>query len=32
MRPVMRFGITATQIKNTVYGYPTFSSVIKHMP
>jgi len=27
----MRFGITATQIKDTVYAYPTFSSDIKHM-
>ena len=27
----MRFGITATQIKDNVYAYPTFSSDIKHM-
>jgi glutathione reductase (NADPH) len=27
----MRFGITATQIRNYVYAYPTFSSDIKHM-
>ncbi len=27
----MRFGITANQIKDTVYAYPTFSSDIKHM-
>jgi glutathione reductase (NADPH) len=27
----MRFGSTATQIKDTVYAYPTFSSDIKHM-
>jgi glutathione reductase (NADPH) len=27
----MRFGITASQIKDTVYAYPTFSSDIKHM-
>jgi glutathione reductase (NADPH) len=27
----MRFGITATQIKDTVCAYPTFSSDIKHM-
>jgi glutathione reductase (NADPH) len=27
----MRFGITAAQIKDFVYAYPTFSSDIKHM-
>ena len=27
----MRFGITAGQIKDNVYAYPTFSSDIKHM-
>ena len=27
----MRFGITASQIKDHVYAYPTFSSDIKHM-
>jgi hypothetical protein len=27
----MRFGITAHQIKDYVYAYPTFSSDIKHM-
>src|SRR5215212_5494607 len=27
----MRFGITAGQIKDCVYAYPTFSSDIKHM-
>jgi glutathione reductase (NADPH) len=27
----MRFGITATQIRENVYAYPTFSSDIKHM-
>ena len=27
----MRFGITASQIKDYVYAYPTFSSDIKHM-
>ena len=27
----MRFGITASQIKDNVYAYPTFSSDIKHM-
>ena len=27
----MRFGITASQIKENVYAYPTFSSDIKHM-
>ncbi len=27
----MRFGITADQIKDYVYAYPTFSSDIKHM-
>jgi glutathione reductase (NADPH) len=27
----MRFGITATQIRDNVYAYPTFSSDIKHM-
>ena len=27
----MRFGITAAQIKDYVYAYPTFSSDIKHM-
>ena len=27
----MRFDITATQIKDYVYAYPTFSSDIKHM-
>jgi glutathione reductase (NADPH) len=27
----MRFGITAGQIKDYVYAYPTFSSDIKHM-
>ena len=27
----MRFGITARQIKDNVYAYPTFSSDIKHM-
>jgi glutathione reductase (NADPH) len=27
----MKFGITATQIRDTVYAYPTFSSDIKHM-
>src|SRR5258707_6847347 len=29
--PAMRFGITATQIKDTVCAYPTFSSDIKHI-
>jgi len=27
----MRFDITAGQIKDYVYAYPTFSSDIKHM-
>ncbi|KRR27339.1 dihydrolipoyl dehydrogenase family protein [Bradyrhizobium retamae] len=27
----MRFGITASQIRENVYAYPTFSSDIKHM-
>ena len=27
----MRFGITAAQIRDNVYAYPTFSSDIKHM-
>jgi glutathione reductase (NADPH) len=27
----MRFGITATQIRDNIYAYPTFSSDIKHM-
>jgi glutathione reductase (NADPH) len=27
----MRYGITASQIKDNVYAYPTFSSDIKHM-
>lgn len=27
----MRFGITASQLKENVYAYPTFSSDIKHM-
>lgn len=27
----MRFGITATQIRENIYAYPTFSSDIKHM-
>jgi len=27
----IRFGITAGQIKDTIYAYPTFSSDIKHM-
>ena len=27
----MRFGITATQIRENVYAYPTFASDIKHM-
>ena len=27
----MRFGITATQIRESVYAYPTFASDIKHM-
>jgi glutathione reductase (NADPH) len=27
----MRFGITATQIRDNVYAYPTFASDIKHM-
>jgi len=27
----MRFGITASQIKDNVYAYPTFTSDIKHM-
>jgi len=27
----MRFGITASQIKDNIYAYPTFSSDIKHM-
>ena len=27
----MRFGITATQLRENVYAYPTFSSDIKHM-
>jgi glutathione reductase (NADPH) len=27
----MRFGITASQIRDNVYAYPTFSSDIKHM-
>ena len=27
----MRFGLTAGQIRDNVYSYPTFSSDIKHM-
>ena len=27
----MRFGITASQIRENIYTYPTFSSDIKHM-
>jgi glutathione reductase (NADPH) len=27
----MRFGITATQIRENIYAYPTFSSDLKHM-
>jgi glutathione reductase (NADPH) len=27
----MRFGITASQIRENIYAYPTFSSDIKHM-
>lgn len=27
----MRFGITASQIRDNVYAYPTFSSDLKHM-
>jgi glutathione reductase (NADPH) len=27
----MRFGITASQIGDTVYAFPTFSADIKHM-
>jgi glutathione reductase (NADPH) len=27
----MRFGITASQISDTVYAFPTFSADIKHM-
>ena len=27
----MRFGITAGQIRENIYAYPTFSSDIKHM-
>ena len=27
----MRFGITASQIRDNIYAYPTFSSDIKHM-
>jgi len=27
----MRFGITAKQIRENVYAYPTFASDIKHM-
>jgi glutathione reductase (NADPH) len=27
----IRFGITASQLKENVYAYPTFSSDIKHM-
>src|SRR5436309_4487027 len=27
----MRFGITATRIRDNIYAYPTFSSDIKHM-
>lgn len=27
----MRFDITASQIKDNVYAYPTFTSDIKHM-
>jgi len=27
----MRFGITATQIRENIYAYPTFASDIKHM-
>jgi glutathione reductase (NADPH) len=27
----MRFGITASQIKENVYAYPTFSSDIRYM-
>jgi glutathione reductase (NADPH) len=27
----MKFGITATQLKDNIYAYPTFSSDIKHM-
>jgi glutathione reductase (NADPH) len=28
----MRFGITASQIRENVYAYPTFSSDIRYMP
>jgi glutathione reductase (NADPH) len=27
----MRFGITAGQLRNNIYAYPTFASDIKHM-
>jgi len=27
----IKFGITATQIRDNVYAYPTFSADIKHM-
>jgi len=27
----MRIGLTAAQIRDNVYAYPTFSSDIKHM-
>jgi glutathione reductase (NADPH) len=27
----MRFGITATQIRENIYAYPTFASDLKHM-
>jgi pyruvate/2-oxoglutarate dehydrogenase complex dihydrolipoamide dehydrogenase (E3) component len=27
----MRFGITASQVRENIYAYPTFSSDIKHM-
>ena len=27
----IKFGITASQLKDNVYAYPTFSSDIKHM-
>ena len=27
----MKFGITAGQLRETVYAYPTFSADIKHM-
>jgi glutathione reductase (NADPH) len=27
----MRFGITASEIKDFIYAYPTFSADIKHM-